>query len=165
MMDSDRLIFTRFQAAEFEHYAGLMMHPDVMRYITGEPLSQEQAAKRFQKVMKDNESRADIGWFGVYHKLDQSFVGLAKLVDFGDHRAEAGYALLPAYWGQRYASEMLETMVALAKEVGEFDVLIGVVDPENAASIRILEKQGFIFYESLPRDGETVHHYRLLLKQ
>jgi len=86
-------------------------------------------------------------------------------VDFGDHRAEAGYALLPAYWGQRYASEMLETMVALAKEVGEFDALIGVVDPENAASIRILEKQGFIFYESVPRDGETVHHYRLLLKQ
>lgn len=165
MIDSDRLIFTRFQAAEFEHYAQLMMHPDVMLYITGEPLTREQAAQRFQKVMHDNESRADIGWFGVRLQEGQAFIGLAKLVNFGDKRAEAGYALLPEYWGYGYASEMLEMMVALAKKVDEFDALIGVVDPDNAASIRILEKQGFTFYEPVLKDGETVHHYRLLLKQ
>lgn len=158
-MISDRLTYTKYEPEDFEHYAALMMHDDVMRYITGKGLTRLAARERFKRVLKDNASHPETGWFAV-HLLDtQDLIGLAKLVDFGAGRAEVGYALLPEYWGKQYASEILQTMIALAQRVQAFTSLIAVVSPDNPASIRVLEKQGFTYHEAAEKNGDLVHHY------
>jgi len=158
-MHSTRLQYEKYRPEDFALYAELMMHPEVMRYITGKPMTRAQAQRRFEQMMSDNASHPDTGWFAVYLRKPRMLVGLAKLVDFGNDQAEAGYALFPSFWGQGYASEILKTMMTLAARFSTFKRLIAVVSPENAASVRVLEKHGFSFHEAVMNNGDESHHY------
>lgn len=159
IITSSRLIYTKYKLENFDMYAQLMINEAVMLYITGKALTLEETKERFKRVMNDNASHPETGWFAVHVRETHELAGLAKLVDFGAGFAEAGYALFPEFWGKRYATEMLQTMIALAKRVPEFSRLIAVVSPENSASVRVLTKQGFVFHEALQKNGDWLHHY------
>ena len=57
---------------------------------------------------------------------------------------EVGYILHPDHWGQGIAGEAVGTAIDHVFATCEIDDLIADVDPENAASIRLLEKLGFV---------------------
>ena len=100
----------------------------------------------------------------VKRKPDNEFIGVSKLVPYGENQAEVGYMLLPKFWGKGYASEMTGRMITLANEKRLAIELIGVVDPENPASIRVLTKFGFKLYETGEIDGLAAAYYKLKLK-
>jgi RimJ/RimL family protein N-acetyltransferase len=57
---------------------------------------------------------------------------------------EIGYMIHPAYWGQGYATEALRAFLeVLFKRNLEREAYVAVVDGENPASSRVLEKLGF----------------------
>lgn len=61
------------------------------------------------------------------------------------HGLEMGYCINIAYWGRGYASEALTGFLKLfwsLEERNDVDSLVGMVDPENGASARVLEKAG-----------------------
>jgi ribosomal-protein-alanine N-acetyltransferase len=60
-----------------------------------------------------------------------------------DQRGVTGYVLARAHWGRGYASEVLAGIVAIARALG-LRGLSACVHPDNAASIRVLEKSGFV---------------------
>ena len=90
-------------------------------------------------------------------------IGVAKLVQMADNQFEVGYLLLPEYWGCGYASEMTEKMIKLATEQQLTGELIGIVDPLNPASIRVLTKFGLQLYETGQIDGLDAEYYSLKL--
>lgn len=57
---------------------------------------------------------------------------------------ELGYILRPDHWGQGLASEAVAAAVDHVFATRELDDLTADVDPENAASIRLLERMGFV---------------------
>lgn len=59
---------------------------------------------------------------------------------------------MPEHWGKGYGSEIAEALVNLAKQVDEIQSLMANIAPENIASKRILEKQGFVW----DYDGEYI---------
>lgn len=64
---------------------------------------------------------------------------------FGFHtvdRAELGYILSRSEWGQGFATETVNALIAAAGGFGLLE-LDASVHPANAASIRVLEKSGF----------------------
>ncbi|HUP03445.1 MAG TPA: GNAT family N-acetyltransferase [Bryobacteraceae bacterium] len=63
--------------------------------------------------------------------------------------ASTGYALATDAWGHGYATETLAAMVALARAVG-VRRLYALCHPDNRASVRVLEKCGFILEALLP---------------
>ena len=68
--------------------------------------------------------------------------------------AEVGFWIGRDHWRQGYASEVADAVVCLARNRGYRPVWASVL-PDNAASVRVLEKTGFI------RDGEARRKYRL----
>jgi len=160
---SGRLIFHRFSTGDFQFYYRLVMNEDVMKYITGKSLTFELAELRFRKALDANDKNPRFGFFIVKNKLNEELVGVAKLVETDTRQAEVGYMLLPEHWGKGYASEMVECMIRLASEQQTTDELIGIVDPENTASIRVLTKFGFQLYETGKFDGLQAAFYKLAL--
>ena len=59
------------------------------------------------------------------------------------YRAFTGYILAPHAWGHGYATEAVTAIVALARRLG-YARLGATVHPANAASIRVLDKTGFV---------------------
>jgi len=69
--------------------------------------------------------------------------GLVKRELFPD--ADIGYAFLPAYWRKGYALEATTAIKRHAFAVLGQKQLLAIVNPENASSIRVLEKIGLKF--------------------
>ncbi len=160
---SERLVFKRMSHTDFPFYASLVMNVEVMKYITGKSLSQEEAIQRFQAALYAGNGYPEAGFFIAETRLDNKLIGVVKLVRLADQRAEIGYMLLPQFWGMGFASEMVKRMIILAKEKQLAAELIGIVDPANPASIRVLTKFGFCLYDTDQIDSLDAAYYKLEL--
>ncbi len=57
---------------------------------------------------------------------------------------DVGYILRPDYWGQGLAGEAVAAVIDHVLATCDLHELTADVDPENAASIRLLERLGFV---------------------
>jgi len=163
-MRSDRLNFEKFGKNDFDLYFHLVRDENVMKMITGKPLSQSEALTKFEHILKVNEKRSQFGYFTVSTKPDEHFIGLAKLVLTKEDEAEAGYMLLPDYWGKGYGTLISQSLVKFSEEIESLKTLIAIIDPENEASKRILENGGFKLDEVCEMEGLPAEIYSLPLR-
>ena len=68
-------------------------------------------------------------------------------------KAEIGFWILPAYWNQGVTSEALQAVVQYCQQVRAIHRLEAFVEEDNRASVRVLEKNGFVC-EGKMRDCE-----------
>jgi RimJ/RimL family protein N-acetyltransferase len=73
-------------------------------------------------------------------ELDGRVIGKAGFYVLPD----VGYILHPDVWGQGLASEAVGAVIDHVFRTLDLDTLTADVDPENAASIRLLERLGFV---------------------
>jgi RimJ/RimL family protein N-acetyltransferase len=111
--------------------------------VTGRPDIESEARKRLERMLLINQENPKIGLYKVSLRSNGNFVGHAKLEGTKKNEAEIGYLLMPEFWGKGYGSEIAEKLVDQGKLINEIHNLIAIIDPENIASKRILEKQGF----------------------
>lgn len=142
---SERLHFTRADETQRHHYLKLVADPDIMRYITGNPLSEEEGIARYQRTLNYLTEHAILGGFIIRRLEDMEVVGSGKLSMEDDHTAELGYMLHKSFWGQGYASEITATFLDFARQIPELTRVIAIIDPANTASRKVLEKHGFQF--------------------
>ena len=142
-MKSQRLLFEHYSETDFERYFQLVSNAQVMKMILGRPLPEEEARERFKNMLVVNQVNPKIGHYKVSDRLTGINIGQAKLEMVESHQAELGYLMLPEYWHKGYGSEMAQALVKLSRKISEIHSLIAIIDPENVASKRILEKQGF----------------------
>ena len=140
---SQRLIFRKLTDVDAAFYIPMAMNEEVMKFITGRPLTLPEACERFDNMLDTNKRNKDAGFYCVHEKSNADYIGLGKMVYINNNTAEIGYSLLPQYWGNRYASEMAGCFIKHAQRHPSVKSLIAVVNPENIASKRLLEKNGF----------------------
>lgn len=68
-------------------------------------------------------------------------IGECSLTKQGDS-AEIGFMLLPKYWLQGYGTEVVTSLVEIARDM-RLNELTATTDARNKAAIRLLEKCGF----------------------
>lgn len=160
---SERLVYNKITNAEFPDYRSWYTNDEVMKYITGKGLTEQEAGARFKKALETNGKTPEMGFYAVYKKKEGVFTGIAKIVYFKDDQAEVGYGSLPEFWGKGYASEMLLCLVNYSRSLPRIKELIAIVNPENAASKKVLTNQRFVWHETNLEDGRPVEYYRLIL--
>lgn len=140
----------------------LLNQPSWLRFIGDRGVTTIAAARDYILAGPvDTVRRLGFGFYVV--ELAQTgcpigMCGLAKR-DFLDD-ADIGYALLPQYWGQGYAFEAASGVLAHAKDDIGLKRIVATVRPDNATSVRLLEKLGLRFERALERpDGEVLHLY------
>ena len=75
------------------------------------------------------------------------FAGLKYLEELGE--VDVAYRLLPAHWGQGLATEVALGSVRYGFADLGLKRIIGLVMPENIASVRVLEKAGLRYTETI----------------
>jgi len=144
---SERLIYSFTIPEEIQMYLDLVSNEKVMEFITARPLSIEEGKKKFDKIIEINESEIDIGVYSVYTKNQKEFVGIAKVVPFEENVYEIGYSIYPKFWGVHFGTEVSKKMVEIGKNLINARALIAIIDPNNIASRKILEKSNFEHYK------------------
>lgn len=106
----------------------------------------------------ENKYRVDypnFGLFAVEHKATNQVLGTVSyfkrdFLEFDD----IGYAFLPQNFGHGYAFEATLELITWAKQRGKRE-LLGVVNPDNHPSIRLLRKLGFKRVGTVVMENET----------
>ena len=76
--------------------------------------------------------------------LDGTNIGYVQAVPFDDGQWEIGYHIAKAYAGNGFATEAVEAFLpVIMKKLGITEML-GICVVENKASIKVLEKAGFV---------------------
>jgi ribosomal-protein-alanine N-acetyltransferase len=130
---------------DFEDLFQVFSDPEVMRYRDGVLMrSLSDASAYIAGVQRGFEIRQLFEW-GVTTATDDRVIGTCTLFRLDDRhrRAEIGFALGRAFWGQGLGSSAVARLVTFAFEELDLLRLEADADPRNARSLRLLERLGF----------------------
>jgi RimJ/RimL family protein N-acetyltransferase len=146
---TERLILRSHRMDDFEEYALFWTQQDLVRYIGGETSTREQAWSRLLRYA-GMWHHLGFGFFAVEERHSGRFVGEVGFLDL--HRdmnpttegtLEAGWGITPSRQGKGYATEAVSAAIAWADDKFSGRRMTCIIDPENAASLRVAEKVGF----------------------
>ncbi len=123
----------------------IFSNTEVMRYWSTPPLADRNAAvKLLQEIHDGFRRRTSLKW-GITRRADDALIGTATLfnLNLDSHRAEIGYCLDRAQWGNGYMNEALQALLAYAFEELGLHRIEADVDPRNSASLLTVERLGF----------------------
>ncbi len=146
-LESARLVFRRFTPDDAAFIVTLLNSPGWLRFIGDRGVRNQDDARRYlAKGPLDSYARHGFGLYHVARKSDGASVGMCGLLkrDALAH-ADLGFAFLPEFTGQGYATESGAAMLEHARRDFGLTQLAAITRPGNAASQRTLAKLGFRF--------------------
>lgn len=152
LMEPIRLI--PYTSNDFAIFYSLVKEDAVMRYVSGQGLTEEQAQEKFASILEVNAQSPMLGYFKIYDATG-AYLGDGKMEWNKRDRTqlEIGYILKESYWGKGYGTQICSELLALAARTNPTTSIIGIIDPANIASRKLLEKFGFKSYFIGIEDG------------
>lgn len=158
--ETPRLILRQLTVEDAAFIFELVNDPDWLRYIGGRGVRTLDDARAY--ILRGpvaSYERFGFGLYAVERKEAPGPIGLCGLMqrDVLDD-VDIGFAFLPAYRALGYAHEAAAATLEYGRSALGLSRIVAIVSPENAASIRLLEKLGLRFERTirLPDDPEEI---------
>jgi RimJ/RimL family protein N-acetyltransferase len=147
VVETDRLWLREFVPEDAQAVFEVGSDPRVMQHLGENPLASVAEAEAVirQHPMADYR-KYGFGRWAVVAKAEARVIGMAGLKylpDLGE--VDLGYRLLPAYWGRGLATEAGRASLRYGFQTLGLPRIIGLVDPANVRSVRVLERCGRTF--------------------
>ncbi|HEY2974472.1 MAG TPA: GNAT family protein [Pyrinomonadaceae bacterium] len=144
-IQTSRLDLRWISVDDVDAFYNIYSNLEVMRYWSTPPLPNRDAASKLITEIHEGFKCREILKWGIALRTNDTLIGSVTLfhLDFTHRRAEIGYALGRAYWGNGYMQETLQAVLNHAFTVLNLHRIEADVDPRNAASVRTLERLGF----------------------
>lgn len=158
-MQTARLLLRQFTPDDAEAYKPLVSDPAVIRYTGEEPQESIEAVRQIPETRPLRDY--SIHGYGRMACIEKStgrlvgFCGLKYLEDLKE--VDIGYRFLPDTWGKGYATESSLEVMNHCKIEQKIKRVIGLVEPENLASVNVLKKLGLVFERSVKLADNTEH--------
>jgi [ribosomal protein S5]-alanine N-acetyltransferase len=146
MLASPRLSYEPLRIHQLDRFHSLVEDAHVRRYLMdGEVFPREWSEAR----IRDSEALMSQRGVGLWLAFDTASGALAGFCGFlvmpSVHQApQLVYALFEPFTGKGYATEMARASIADARANAGFTDIVAAVDGVNVASVRVLEKLGFV---------------------
>lgn len=144
-IDTDRLRLRPFLPDDIRFAFDWFGDPSVMRFTpSGPDRSMEETSIRIANYERHQSEHGFSKWIIIERDSDHPIgdAGLLLLAEYG--WIDLGYRLAQPFWGKGLATEAASAWVQKAFGELKLDRLAAIVHPENYASIRVLEKLGFL---------------------
>lgn len=158
-LETQRLTLKPVAAADLSDLWDVWRDPDFVRHIVGTPLSEEDV---WFRLLRDLGHWAALGRGNWSMRLKDggAYVGSVGVLDY--HREldppfdapELGWGLAPAHQGQGLALEGLTAALVWADAALSAPRTVCMIGPENAASIRLARRAGYIRYAETVYKGQ-----------
>jgi len=162
-IETERLVLDAHTRDDFESMLAMRSDAEVIRYVGGVPATAEACWMRLLRY-RGLWPLLGYGYWAVREKGSGRYAGEIGFADF--HRPvepsivgvpEAGWVLASWAHGQGFASEGLAAALAWLDGATEHRRSVCLIDPANAASIRVAEKAGFGRAQTVRfRDSDTL---------
>ncbi len=149
VIETERLILRGHRVDDFDAHAALWADPVVTRFIGGVPQTREQAWVRLLRHLGMWQAMG-FGFWAVTDKATGRLLGEAGFHDLKrdvspsiEGTLETGWGFIPGAHGKGIATETVSAVIAWGRQNHPEKRITCLIDPQNAASIRVAEKQGF----------------------
>ncbi len=161
-IETPRLRLRRHEVDDYEASAAMWADEIVVRYIGGRPSTRPQAWARVLNYA-GLWAMLGFGYWAIEERSTGTFVGEVGFADFKRDIArsmrdvpEVGWALVASAHGKGYATEAVGAAVAWGDANLASTRTVCMIDPENAASIRVAQKCGFAQFEKASYNDQPV---------
>lgn len=145
-LETERLLLRRVVPADVKEIFELRSNPETMKYIPRPLLkTDEDALEHVAMIDSKIDTNEGINW-AITLKDNPKLIGIIGhyRIKPEHFRAEIGYMLLPDYHGKGIISEAVKEALRYGFQVMKLHSIEAVIDPENKASAKVLEKNGFV---------------------
>lgn len=162
MIETQRLLLRRFTHTDLDAFALLNADAEVMRFIgDGKLQSRAQTEVRLNAIL-DHWEQHDFGLWAAITKQGAEFIGFCGLQFLGNTgEIEVGYRLAKRFWGMGLATEAAKVGLRFGFEELGVETIVAVVQPENAASCRVVEKIGLRYVKDARFYNTDVKYYAI----
>lgn len=142
---TDRLILREINQEDAESIYKILSDPDVIKYDSFELFTEiEQAENLIKWFSEDFNQKQSIFW-GICLKENSEIIGFCRCkLEILGVRASIGYDLNRDFWNMGIMTETLKAVTMYAFNTADINRIEATVATQNSASVRVLEKLGFV---------------------
>lgn len=146
VLETERLLLRRVTTDDVNEVFELRSNPETMKFIP-RPLvkNNEEALEHIAMIEEKIETNIGINW-GITLKGNPKLLGIIGYYRMQpeNYRSEIGYILLPEFHGKGIITEAVNTLIKYGFNDLKLHSIEAVIDPENYASEKVLQKCGFV---------------------
>ena len=162
VIETERMLFREMNYDDAPNLLGIFSDSEAMRYYP-----RTKSLEETLDWIERNRASYHLWGFGLWIAMlkdSQEFAGQCGLVmqrieDVPE--VEIGYLFLRKFWGRGLATEAAKAVRDYGFQKLEYDRLISLIDPGNAASIRVAERIGMKFEKEVEHLNKHVCVYAL----
>ena len=162
-LETPRLILRDFQQKDLYQLASILANSRVMEFSTTGALSIPQTQAKVDSFITSYKELG-FGKWAVIFKESNTLIGYCGIaveqIDNVDER-EIGYRLDPEFWGKGLATEAASIVIRYGLEQLRFPYILGIVERENVASVRVIEKLGMKYKRETLFHGVKMDVYQV----
>ena len=146
ILETDRLVLRSVDKNDVNEIFALRSDAEIMKFIP-RPLVKnlEEALEHIASIDAKIKANEGINW-AITLKGNPKLIGIIGHYKIKpEHfRSEIGYMLSPKFNGKGIISEAVSRVIAYGFQEMKLHSIEAIIDPENIASARVLEKNNFI---------------------
>ena len=160
-LETNRLMIDHLCSGDLVDLHRMDTDLSVRRYIDGKASSLEKTKEYLsENIISYREN--GYGRYAVRDKHTNKFLGISGFLN-ESYGLDFGYRFLPSCWGKGIATEAALTVIKKGISDDLREQVVGIVLPENKASITVLHNIGFRWLENMKIYGFNVEKYTLQL--
>ena len=143
LFETERLIVRRFTKNDADDFFRMNGDAELMKYIRPAK-SREESDAFLEENIRLYGKTSIIGRFGVYLKIDKTFIGTFSFLYLkGDNDFHIGYALVKDAWKNGYATELVKNGIPYFFVKTNKEALYAITESANNSSQKVLQNAGF----------------------
>ena len=149
--ETERLLLSHFTLEDSPFVLELVNDPAWIQYIGDRGVyTLAQAEIYLQNGAMASYAEHGYGLYHVQRKVDNVSLGMCGLVKRPSlPHVDIGFAFLPQFTGQGYAFEAATAVLHHARHDLNLDPIVAITAPNNNASIKLLQKLGLRYQETI----------------
>jgi RimJ/RimL family protein N-acetyltransferase len=147
VFETERLFLRPLSIEDAQFILALLNEPSFLRYIGDKNVRDLNGAQQY--ILNGPIASYKQNGFGLYlvelreSRTPIGMCGLLKREELAD--VDIGFAFLPDFWNQGFASEAAAAVLEYAQQTLKLKRIVAITNPDNDASIKLLQRMGFTF--------------------
>jgi ribosomal-protein-alanine N-acetyltransferase len=145
ILETERLLLRKLTSGDIHDIYFLRSDERILKYLGRSPDSLQASAQFIQNIHENLKNSLGILW-GIALKESPNIIGTICYWNIQPQhfRSEIGYALHPDHQGNGYMKEAMVKVIDFGFNTMELHSIEADVDPNNIASINLLERSHFV---------------------
>lgn len=156
LLETERLTIRKFTKSDAVFVCALLNTPGWLQFIGDRNIRTVPDAESYIQTLEDHHSQHGFGPVLVSEKETSLPLGMCSLIKRESlEQVDIGFAFMPEHMGQGYAYEATQGIYHYAKQNLGLLKICAITNTDNFASIKLLQKMGFVLEKEVILDGET----------